>query len=87
MANPKHLDVLRQGVEAWNQWREENPEIRPDLSGTELRGIELPSANLTRANLGGTRLLMTDVSGADLRTAEGLTQERINTAQGDGDTK
>lgn len=32
MANPEHLKILKQGVEAWNKWREENPEVRPDLS-------------------------------------------------------
>ena len=31
MANPEHLAILIQGVEVWNRWREENPEIRPDL--------------------------------------------------------
>ncbi|MGA2411123.1 MAG: hypothetical protein ABSG46_12140 [Candidatus Binataceae bacterium] len=29
MANPEHLAKLKEGVEAWNQWREENPEILP----------------------------------------------------------
>ncbi len=26
MANPEHLGILKQGVEVWNQWREENQE-------------------------------------------------------------
>ena len=45
MANKKHVARLKQGVEAWNQWRRENPKIRPDLS----------RAGLIRASLSGAR--------------------------------
>ena len=40
MANADHLVVLLQGAEVWNKWRELNPEIIPDLSGADLRGME-----------------------------------------------
>ena len=30
MANQEHLDLLKQGVKVWNQWREEQLEIRLD---------------------------------------------------------
>ncbi len=45
MANQEQLDILKQGVEAWNQWREEHIDIQPDLfeanlSGAYLRGAE-----------------------------------------------
>ena len=36
MANEDHLRILRQGVDVWNQWREEHPRERPDLSGVEV---------------------------------------------------
>ncbi|QHI69546.1 pentapeptide repeat-containing protein [Tichowtungia aerotolerans] len=36
MANPEHLEILNQGVEAWNQWRDQNDLICPDLSGVDL---------------------------------------------------
>ena len=36
MANPEHLEILKQGRIAWNMWREENPDVRVDLSNTDL---------------------------------------------------
>jgi hypothetical protein len=45
MANPEHFKVLKQGVEVWNRWREENPEVRPDLSGTLLSRLDLDGVN------------------------------------------
>jgi hypothetical protein len=32
MANPEHVEILKQGVEVWNKWRKENKAIVPDLS-------------------------------------------------------
>ncbi|WDP88513.1 MAG: pentapeptide repeat-containing protein [Desulfobacter sp.] len=35
--NPEHLRVLlEQGVDGWNEWRDENPEINPNLSCVDL---------------------------------------------------
>jgi len=51
MAKQEHLDILKQGVKAWNHWREEHPEIRPDLSATDLRGADLNRANLSCAEV------------------------------------
>jgi uncharacterized protein YjbI with pentapeptide repeats len=61
MANDEHVALLKQGVDVRNAWREENPDIRPDLSKA-LRGENLIEANLSKANLSGA-----DFSGADLR--------------------
>jgi uncharacterized protein YjbI with pentapeptide repeats len=36
MANPEHLEILKQGVDFWNKWRAENPNIRPDLRNATL---------------------------------------------------
>jgi hypothetical protein len=38
MANEEHVALLKQGVEVWNKWRKENPVVRPDLNGANLRG-------------------------------------------------
>ncbi len=51
MANPEHLEILKQGVEVWNRWREENPDIRPNLRGEDLSGANLNEADLRRVNL------------------------------------
>lgn len=32
MANEEHLKIIKQGVEVWNRWREENPASGADLS-------------------------------------------------------
>jgi hypothetical protein len=42
MANQEQLDIiLKQGVQAWNQWRREHPEIQPDLRDANLIGTNL----------------------------------------------
>jgi Pentapeptide repeats (8 copies) len=62
MANDEHVEMLRKGVAAWNAWRDENPNIRPDLSGAKT----LIKANLRGANLSGADLSEADLSEADL---------------------
>ncbi len=69
MANPKHLELLQQGVDAWNAWREKEPSIRPDLTGAELFRAKLGKANLRWADLSGANLLGADLGEANLRDA------------------
>ncbi|NIX15817.1 MAG: hypothetical protein GWN11_08030 [Candidatus Dadabacteria bacterium] len=54
MANYKHLEILGQGAEKWNKWRQENPEITPDfgwanMPAMDLRGYDFENANLKLA--------------------------------------
>lgn len=56
MANPKYLNILKQGVEIWNRWREERPDEEIDLSGTELRKAKLNGVNFCQVNLNGANL-------------------------------
>jgi uncharacterized protein YjbI with pentapeptide repeats len=69
MANYEHVALLKKGVDAWNAWRRDNPDIRPDLSGAELSEANLRRANLHRTDLTGANLRRTNLSGADLRRA------------------
>jgi hypothetical protein len=37
MAAEEHLQILCYGVVVWNEWREKNPEVIPDLREANLR--------------------------------------------------
>ncbi|MEX0268594.1 pentapeptide repeat-containing protein [Leptolyngbyaceae cyanobacterium UHCC 1019] len=69
MADKEQLERLKQGVEAWNQWRSDNPSIEVNLSNANLIGAELWRVNLNGANLTGANLSKADLSRADLITA------------------
>lgn len=65
MANKEHLALIKQGVETWNRWRRDNPDIRPDLSQASLVGAHLYEADLSHANL-----FWADLTGANLYKAD-----------------
>jgi uncharacterized protein YjbI with pentapeptide repeats len=64
-----------EAVEAWNQWRESNPSVRPDLREAELShailgGANLSEAILTEANLSEAILTEANLSKANLLKAD-----------------
>jgi TIR domain/Pentapeptide repeats (8 copies) len=69
MANPEHLQILQQGVAAWNAWRDQNRDIRPDLAAANLRGADLKGASLFRADLDMATLDLANLHRAILREA------------------
>jgi len=70
MADEEHLKILRQGVAAWNEWREKNPDLaHPDLRGSDLGGAELREANLETVFLEGANLAFARLDGANLNQA------------------
>ncbi|MBL7164266.1 MAG: toll/interleukin-1 receptor domain-containing protein [Anaerolineales bacterium] len=74
MANSKHLDILEQGVQAWNDWRCPNPDkpldLRDaDLSFADLSGVHLPHVNFSNVDLKNTNLWKANLLRADLRGA------------------
>jgi len=38
MAHDEHVALLKKGVAGWNAWRDEDPDIRPDLNRKDLTG-------------------------------------------------
>ncbi len=66
MANPEHVEMVQKLDEiAWNQWREQHPEIQLDLSHAELQG-----SNLSYKNLNGVDLHEARFAWAELRYAQ-----------------
>jgi hypothetical protein len=55
MANQEHLDILKQGVEVWNQWRKEHRDVHPDLSGVDLDGAHFNDARFSFSQFNGDR--------------------------------
>lgn len=85
MANEEHLQILKQGVKAWNRWRNETQDVKPnlyranlksehlngiDFSGASLREVTLTWAKLRGAILTGANASAADFSGADLEGAD-----------------
>ncbi|EAM52262.1 pentapeptide repeat-containing protein [Crocosphaera watsonii WH 8501] len=70
MANQEQLRTLKkEGVEVWNLWREDNPDVKIDLSDADLSGANLSGSNLRRANLSGANLKGAGLVQADFRNA------------------
>ncbi|MCB9300201.1 MAG: pentapeptide repeat-containing protein [Lewinellaceae bacterium] len=66
MADPKHLEIARQGAEAISYWRSLNQRTRLDLSRADLSTVNLSGANLTDADFTNAKLDYTDFSNAIL---------------------
>lgn len=71
MANAEHLEILKSGDGAWHEWRDENPDIIPDLSGADLSQLDLDNYNFRKVDLSKTKfnrssLVETDFSFSSL---------------------
>lgn len=70
MADAKQLEILNQGVLSWNRWREENPDTRIDLAGSNLSGMDLDGVDFSNALLSGSNLSRASLKRANLAKAE-----------------
>lgn len=64
------LDVLRDGVQHWNLWRNKYSSNEIDLAGADLRGESLSLVNLSEAVLRGARFQEADLYRANLAGAK-----------------
>jgi hypothetical protein len=85
MANQNHLNKFLEGINAWNEWRDQNPTVMPDLSHSRLnewnigcvkswdmksKGVNLEKANLWNTDLSRAALIFANLKGAVLIQAK-----------------
>ncbi len=73
MANHEHLDILKQGVYVWNQWREQYDTLVPCLDRISISdgysGTDLSGANFLNTKFDWSDLSRCDLTKADLSYA------------------
>ncbi len=69
MANKEHLQIVMLGQKAISQWTIDNPTKHLDLSGANLRRINLVQCDLNDANLEDANLEWADLRWSDLKRA------------------
>jgi uncharacterized protein YjbI with pentapeptide repeats len=74
MANEEHIGILEQGVDSWNNWRAQHPDVVPDLgeiylSQVDLTGADFSGVNLYKAQIDHTTLCDADLQNANLKEA------------------
>jgi hypothetical protein len=73
VADETHLNILKKGTRVWNDWRVDNPSVRPDLSGADLKRMHLWGADFGSSALEKEgciwELAPTDLRGTDLTEA------------------
>lgn len=83
MVNQEYMAQLFYGLEHWNQWRKQNPGLRPDFRGANLANMDLRGANLSEADLSAALLNDSNLAGSNLRKAD-LRRANLNGANLEG---
>lgn len=63
------MEILRQGVNAWNLWRKKYSNLRPKLQSANLNGMHLEGIDLREADLSSAALQDCDLYKANLSAA------------------
>lgn len=79
MEKQEFFDLLKQGVDSWNSWRERNVEVEIDLSGIDFHG-DWSGINFSGVNLSRSNFSEIDFSGANLSEAD-LSETNLREAQ------
>jgi hypothetical protein len=71
MVKQELLDILLlQGVQAWNEWKRENPSVQIELVKAELGEANLIDVDLSECDLREANLSDSNLNGSDLRRAD-----------------
>jgi len=69
MADATHIDIMYEGVEAWNEWRRKNPGEKRNLVGEDLSEMDLTGVSLGEADLTDAEVFQADLTEANLKMA------------------
>jgi uncharacterized protein YjbI with pentapeptide repeats len=69
-ADARHETIMKKGSVEWNAMRQNDPALRPDLSGAAIKGRRLRKVDFSRTNLAGADISQTDLGKADFRDAD-----------------
>ena len=78
MANQEHLEIVlrsakaHDGMREWNEWRQANLGMVPDLSEANLSKADLSGADLSGATVSGADFHGTDLASARMTATVGL---------------
>lgn len=79
MSKQDLVDILRQGAEIWNQWRNKNRDVKLDFFEADLHGLNLGGCDLFGAIFTNSDLHDTLLIGADLRSVR-ISDTNLRTA-------
>ena len=69
MADSEHVSKVKEGAAAWNRWREEKPDVIPDLGWANLNGLNLDGAVFSKSVLKLAFCKGCSMAGADFSDA------------------
>jgi hypothetical protein len=75
MANNNQLQLIKRGIDIWNAWRKQNPDMEIDLTETDLSGMNLSKGNFFEATLSETNFSDANLSDADFTRAVGAASD------------
>ncbi len=87
MANDEHVEVVRAGAKAIEEWRAAHPDEGLDLQEAFLIAANLSGATLRVADLSGAFLIEANLSGANLSEVVGLEVSQLARASIDDVTR
>lgn len=69
MANEQHLMQYKDNFDRWDEWRKQNPEIKPDLRDGSFSDMDLKFSDLSHADLRGASFMKCDLAQSDFECA------------------
>jgi len=70
VANEEQVKILKQGIHAWNEWREKNQEIQPDLTDADICKAYIPVTDFTDSDLTRAQFRETNLKYAIFKRAK-----------------